>query len=178
MSKLLNNFGDLFIAILEIIIGIIALFRPLEFINVILNCCGIVLIVLGLITGIQYFTSSMEEGMLKQSLFKGLITIILGIFLVAEKSWLISVLPIVSFIYAVIILVGGIRKIQIGADLKRLGHKYWYIALIEAVISVALALIIFKNPFALATTLWIFVGISTIVEGIFNIVIFFMRKRV
>ena len=58
---------------------------------------------------------------------------------------------------------------------------FWVVALIQAIVSIILAIIIFKNPFTLAKTLWIFVGMAVIAEGVFNTItsvfMFAIRKK-
>lgn len=170
MKRFINNFGEILFAILEILIGIVILVKPVEFANLILNCLGIFAIFMGVINCIAYFRSSREVAILEQSLVKGILGVIAGTFLIKSKDWILSILPVVSIIYGIIILFGGIRKIQVSIDLKRLEQRFWIVPLIEAIISILLAIIIFKNPFVLAKTLWIFIGISVIFEGIFNVV--------
>jgi uncharacterized membrane protein HdeD (DUF308 family) len=165
MGKKLNEFGGILVAILEVILGIVILLKPMEFTNIILNCFGIVLVIMGIISCINYFTTPKELAIFEHNLTKGIILCIFGVVLIYSKELLISS---ISIIYGIIILIGSIRKIQFTVDFLRIGEKFWIASLIEAIISIILALIIIKDPFIAVNAMWIFIGVSIIIEGVFN----------
>ena len=168
MNKKVNNYGWLISAILEIILGIILILKPKEFTNLIFNCLGIALIAYGIIACIDYFRTSKEIAMFEHSLTKGIIFTIIGMVCIFGKEMLIES---VTVIYGIIIIIGSILKIQFTADLIRIKEKLWYITLIESIIAIILGILIIKNPFTAVKALWTFIGISIIIEGIFNAVI-------
>lgn len=181
MRKNMSAFSGILFAVIEIIIGVVLLIKPLAFTNLILNIFGIILIIAGVINVISYFLTETEIAVLEQDLTNGIGLLVVGIFLIVAKKWLLSIIPVISIIYGIIILFGGINKIQKCVDLIRLDQTFWVVALIQAIVSIILAIIIFKNPFTLAKTLWIFVGMAVIAEGIFNTItsvfMFAIRKK-
>ena len=165
MNKRFNKYGWLISAILEVLLGIILIFKPKEFTDLILNCIGIVMIVYGGINAIEYFRTSKELAIFEHNLSKGILSILAGILLMIFKSTLVESITV---IYGIIILVGSIVKVQFSADLARMEDKLWLVTLIEAIISIILGILIIKNPFSAIKTLWGFIGISMIIEGVFN----------
>ena len=71
-------------------------------------------------------------------------------------------------VYGVGILLAGLSKIQWAVDLLRMRRKRWFLAIISAVISIVCAGVIVSNPFTSSAILWMFAGISLIVEAVFD----------
>ena len=82
-----------------------------------------------------------------------------------------------GIIYAVALMMLGIEKIQTAVDQHRLGNDRWYIVVISAVIAINCALVIFFNPFATTVYLWVFTGISLIVEAVADIIAFAVNRK-
>jgi len=58
----------------------------------------------------------------------------------------------------------------------RLKWKRWYLAAIGAVISLLCAAVILMNPFTTTGVLWVFVGVTLIVDAVFDIVTLLFGK--
>ena len=71
----------------------------------------------------------------------------------------------------------GIEKVQTAIDQKRLGAGRWYMPAISAAISVICGAVIMFNPFTTTVYMWMFTGISLIVEAIADIVSFAMNQK-
>ena len=80
-------------------------------------------------------------------------------------------------LYGVATLVAAFGKLQWTADLLRLKYKYWFIALISAVLSLVLAILIISNPFSSTAVLWVFIGVSMIVEAVVDVVTLIFEKK-
>ena len=88
-----------------------------------------------------------------------------------------TAVPFLGVVYAVALLMLGVEKIQTAVDERRMGNSKWYIVAISAAISIVCALVIFLNPFGTTVALWMFTGISLIVEAVADIISFFMNRQ-
>lgn len=156
--------------IMELIIGTLLLINPVSFTSGILVTVGIILILLGLVDVIKYFRTDVEEAARRQLLVKGLVCVLGGEFCAVKTEWFIATFPVLTMIYGVFILVTGIGKVQLTVDMLRRKNKKWFWAAINAVISIACAVVVLNAPFASTVVLWSFTGISLIVEGVLDIV--------
>lgn len=168
MKNLKNNTNDLIICILEIAVGILLLINPIAFTTAIIKIVGITLMVIGLFSAIKYFRMEAFEAACGQYLVKGLVALLAGAFCVFNSYWFIVTFPALTILYGIAVLVTGLRKIQLTFDLVRNKHKKWFLAAINAAVSVLCAFVILNNPFASTTVLWMFTGIVLIVESIID----------
>ncbi|MCD7858987.1 MAG: DUF308 domain-containing protein [Firmicutes bacterium] len=177
MKKATNGAASLIMSVIEVIIGILLLINPVGFTSGILVVFGIVMMVIGIVEIFRYFTSSAEEAAQNGLLGSGLLFIGLGAFCSFRSDWLIAAFPVITVLYGILILVSGVAKLQVSVDLLRLKQKYWYVALIGAVVTLLFAILIICNPFTSTVVLWTFIGVALIVEAVLDILTcFFSRK--
>ena len=93
-----------------------------------------------------------------------------GAFCAFRSYWFILTFPVLSVIYGVSILIAGLGKIQWTFDMLRMKRKKWFLAAISAAISIVCAILVLNNPFTTSAILWMFIGISLIVEAVFDAV--------
>jgi len=170
MKILKEHMDGIVFCLFELVVGILLLFNPIGFTSGIIMIAGIVLMVLGLVQIIKYFKTSVQEAMLQQTLVKGLILILLGIFCAFKTEWFIATFPVLTTIYGVVILVTGISKVQLTVDMLRQKKQKWFWAAINAACSIVFAAIILFSPFTSTAILWMFTGISLLVEGALDII--------
>ena len=166
--------GGIFLCILEAAVGVLLLIDPVSFTSWIIIGCGAVLILWGLGCGIHYFRTEAEEAAESQSLMKGLVLAVLGIFCVLKSEWFLATFSMMTILYGLVILVSGIGKIQWAVDMLRVKKPRWFLAAISAVLSIICALVILRSPFASTEVLWRFTGIALICEALLDIVTFFI----
>lgn len=167
----------IFFSIAEIIIGILLLANPVGLTKWIIIALGIVLILVGLISVFQYFRTPAVEAALKKSLAVGIMAILLGLWCAIKSEWLIALFPLLTTLYGIIILASGITKIQWTADMIRMKRERWWLMALSAVLTLICAVIIIANPFATTAALWIFIGITMIVEAIIDIIAAIISKN-
>ena len=155
---------------------ILCLFEILA--TAILTVFGIVLIAVGLICVIGYFRMDAVRAAASQSLLKGLSALIAGIFCVTRSDWFIAAFPVLAILYGVAVLISGLVKIQWAVNIIRLKLGKWGLPALSAVISLICSIVILKNPFGAAYILWIFTGISLIVEAVLDIAALFVISTV
>lgn len=170
MKNLKNNLNGILLCLFEIVIGILLLINPIGFTTGIITTAGIVLLIMGLISVIKYFRTEAKEAATGQYLVKGLVELVSGVFCVFKSHWFIVTFPALTLIYGIVVLLTGLGKIQMTFDLIRAKNKKWFLAAISAVLSVICAVVILNNPFTSTSVLWMFTGITLIVEAIFDII--------
>lgn len=170
MKAIKENMNGILVCIFELVVGILLLISPVSFTSGIITAFGVVLLIMGLISIIKYFRTDPVEAAHGQILVKGLVALLVGGFCALKSEWFVATFPILTLIYGVAILVSGLGKIQWTVDMLRLKKKNWYLAAISAVVSIACSLVIIANPFSSTAILWMFTGISLIVEAVFDVV--------
>jgi len=170
MKTLKSNLNGILLCLFEIVIGILLLINPIGFTEGIITTAGIVLLIIGLISVIKYFRTEAKEAATGQYLLKGLVEMVVGGFCAFKSGWFIVTFPALSLIYGVVVLITGLGKVQLTFDLIRGKNKKWFLAIISAIISIACGIVILNNPFTSAAVLWMFTGITLIVESIIDII--------
>ncbi|MGM9608228.1 MAG: HdeD family acid-resistance protein [Oscillospiraceae bacterium] len=168
--KTSSKVSSIVLSLCEAIIGVLLLVNPVGFTTGIIIFLGIVLLILGIANIVQYFRTIPEEAAVKQSLARGIVEILAGLFCVFKSGWFIVAFPLLTLLYGVVILVTGVTKVQWTVDRIRLKQKKWVWMAISAVLTIVCAVIILCNPFSGTAILWIFIAVTLIVEAVFDLI--------
>lgn len=177
MNKINRNIVNIISCVAEIMIGILLLINPVGFTAGIIMALGIALAILGVSNIVGYFRTDPEEAAQTSGLMKGLLLVGGAFVCLFKTEWLIAAFPLITVFYGVVILITGINKLQWAVDLLRMKQKYWFVALIGALLSVLFAVIILMNPFASVGILWTFIAVSLIVEAVMDILTFIFGRK-
>lgn len=120
---------------------------------------------------------SAVEAILKKSLASGILEILLGGWLVLKSGWFIALFPLLTTLYGIIVLVDGVMKVQWSADALRLKKGHWGWMALSAAITIICAFVILAHPFSSTAALWLFIGITLIVEAVIDIIAAVFRKQ-
>lgn len=123
---------------------------------------GCVLAVIGLINIIKYFRTPMDTNF---NLLTGLIFAALGITIIIDPA---SLLDLVAVAFGIIILYHGIVNLQSALLLKKLNYKFWYLALIFALVTVFAGVLLITLKNQIIKDIALISGIILIVEGALN----------
>jgi len=170
MKNLKKNGSTILVSLFEIVVGILLLISPVGFTTGIIMAFGIGLLAVGIMSIVKYFRAEPVEAVKQKYLAKGLIALLAGGFCTFKAHWFIATFPALSMLYGVAILVTGLAKVQFAFDMLRMKQSKWHIALISAIVSIVCAVVILGNPFASANVLWMFTGISLIVEAAIDLI--------
>lgn len=176
MKMLKEHVDGILLCLSEIVVGILLFINPVGFASGIIVMAGIVLLALGLIDVIKYFRADAKEAATGQYLTKGLLALLAGGFCAFKAQWFIATFPLLTILYGAAILIAGLGKVQMTVDMLRFKNKKWFWAAISAVISIIGAGIILKNPFTSTAVLWMFTGITLVVEAVFDVIAFVMSS--
>ena len=157
-------------SVVELVIGILLLVNPIGFTSGIIIAFGIMLMIIGISKTVKYFCAEPEEAAVSQILVKGLLMLLAGVFCAFNSHWFIATFPVLTLVYGVVILVTGITKLQWTMDIIRMKRSKWLWAAISAAISILCGVVIITSPFSTTAVLWMFIGISLIVEALFDMI--------
>ena len=169
MKFLKNNIGGIAMCLLELLVGALLLINPVGFTSGIIMGAGLVLILIGIVCIIKYFRAEPEEAAKEQNLLKGLIALLAGGFCALRAEWFVITFPVITLIYGLVILITGLGKIQWTVDIIRQKKPKWFLCGLSALVSTVCGLVIIAAPFATTAVLWMFTGISLIVDACFDI---------
>lgn len=165
-----SRIGRIILALCEVVIGIILLVNPVGFTTGIITFLGVLLLLLGIASIVQYFRTVPEAAALEQRLARGLLMSAIGLFCIFNSGWFIAAFPLLTAVYGIITLITGIVKVQWTVDMVRMKVKKWFLVGINAVLTIVCAGIILCNPFSSAAVLWVFVAVTLIVEAILDLI--------
>ncbi len=156
----------IFTNIAVIVVGILIVVFPESSTNAICRAVGVVLTIWGFFRIGAYFASRVSYAFGSFGLVQGAAILGFGVYFLVSPETLASFLTV---ILSIILIVGGAMKLQYGIDLARIKAKAWWAPLIAAGVMITLGIIAIINPFAVATSLMMFIGISLIVNGVLDL---------
>ena len=172
-SKTLSNWWVLaFNGIIALLFGLMAIFSPLETMNVIVMYFGFVMIIVGIAMAYVAYINMKNQLRYGRDLISSFITIGLGIVLAFFTERSMEILVLVVGIWAVIL---GISQLIIMMNIHSPGDKR--MLLINGIITIAFGIILFFNPFASAAVFIVLTGILAVMVGIILIVLSIKLKN-
>lgn len=165
------------LSLCELVVGILLLVNPVGFTKGIITAFGVLLLIAGIISVIQYFREDPREAAIERKMTYGLLEIFGGLICVLKSGWFITAFPILTVLYGVITLVTGITKVQWTVDMLRMKLKKWPIAAISAAVTLVCAAVILANPFSSTVVLWTFIAVTLIIEAVIDIVALIFSKK-
>ena len=133
------KWSSLFIALLYAAAGVYLFMYPQTDTETICEVLGIGCMAMGVILIIFYFLMDVRSALFRNDFVEGIILILLGGVVIYQMK---SVKPLVPFILAIVIAGSGVKKLQDGIDVGRIGYPHTWTYLIMAVISIALGALV------------------------------------
>lgn len=174
MSVIKLNIKEIIFCIAELVIGILLLINPVSFTSSIIILLGVSMVAIGILFVYKYFRMSPEQAKKGNMLTWAILLVMVGTFCIVRTDWFVVTFPVLTVLYGILMLVAGVSKVQTMVDMLRLKNNKWFWAGINALVSIVCAVIILWSPFASTALLWIFAGISMIVEAVLDIVTLFL----
>ena len=174
MNVLRMNVKEIIFCIAELIIGILLLINPVSFTSGIIVLVGVSMLATGILFGYKYFRMDAEVAKKGNMLTFAILLVMSGVFCILRSDWFIATFPILTVIYGIMMLVAGVSKIQTMVDMLRLHNNKWFWAGINSAVSIVCAVVILWSPFTSTAVLWIFAGVSLIIEAVLDIVTLFL----
>ena len=134
---------------------------------------GIILIV-GIIYLAMSFWSKQRNFLTGFGIIFSVVLIVIGVFMLLKPEFVLSLFPM---IVGGIIIIHGIIDLKRSIELASLKYKLWWIALIIAVATIGLGVLLVFNPFSAVTLAFRIIGVILIVDGVSDFWIGFQVKR-
>lgn len=172
-----NNLNALVMILCELIVGILLLIKPVGFTRGILMALGAALAVKGLLGAMRYFRTEPRQAAKEQGLAQNLALLLVGGFCLFRSEWFIATFPMLTMVYGVLILFGSLYKIQQAVDIMRMksGNPLW--SGIDALLMLVFGIVTLSSPFGTISALWIFIGVSLLVEAAFDIAVIVLNMK-
>ena len=159
MSIVSIIFSMLFIAI-----GIFLLLKPETAINIICYVLGVLLILWGVVSMIQFFSDKTSESYLSISFIFGAFMFIFGLIILIKPEIIASIIPLLLGIW---MLINGVTKLSYSLTINKLSNAT--VSIIGSILIIILGILLIFNPFAGAKSLVQIIGISFIVYSVIDL---------
>lgn len=154
------------LCVLFVITGIVMLIWPHLTLDLLGLVLGVGMLVVGIAHILIYFTKDNLGSILQPDLTVGVILAAFGAFMLMHMDFVPMILP---FGAGILLLIGGITKVQYAIDMKRLYFSKWMTLLIFSGVLILLGVILLYNPFK-DNVLIYFIGSCLILDGLLSIV--------
>ena len=165
MKKIRSQIMQYIVVVFELVVGILLFVNPIAFTTGIITAAGIILCLLGIASLVRYCRTPADLAAKEQVFFKGILFLLIGAFCAIKSDWFIVTFPVLTVLYGVCILLSSLLKFQATVNMLRLKKRRWYLPAIGTLHSVICAVIIFCDPFKATERLWLFTGVTLIVEA-------------
>ncbi len=149
-----------------VLLGIFLVIFPSDSAKIIFFILGLIMSVWGLFKVIEYFRIK-NEFFGSFALVQGCALLGFGIYTLLNPDLLSKLIAIVLIM---ILFIGAVLKLQYTLEFARLKSKGWRIQAIGAVLVAAVSIIAFFNPFGPDNILMMFIGISLIFDGLWDLI--------
>lgn len=172
-----ENWSTLLTILFLIVVGVLLLINPMLYAIAILKIAGALLIVLGIYDIVKYFKASPEVAAKGSAFFSGVLMITVGIIFLVRGDTLMDTFPILAVVYGAFQILLGYVKLQKAVDALRLKMPLWWLKAICAGISLLFGFIIVFNPDMTWISIWVFTGITMIIEGVLDTISLIARGK-
>ena len=124
------------------------------------------MLILGITHIIIYFTKDHMTNIMQMDLVTGVVAGAFGAFLLLHPDFVGTAMP---FAVGILLMIGGIVKLQNSIDMKRLHFTHWKAVLVFAVLLFGVGAVLIYNPFE-GRILLLYIGISLMLDGLVNII--------
>ena len=172
-----KHWAALLTILASVIVGILLLANPAKFAIAIIKIAGIVLIALAVLDFLRYFRAKPEEAAKGSAFYSGLLETSVGLFCIFASDWFLGAFPILAVLYGLFQVLIGFRKLQRMVDALRMKQNVWVMKAISAGITLIFGFMIVFNPNMTMMSVWVFTGLTMLLEGIFDAVALFLQER-
>lgn len=153
------------IAVCMILLGIVVIAFPK--LSALTVCCvtGGVILVLGIVKLIGYFSKDMFRLAFQFDFALGIVCILHGCLLLLAPQQMVEIGTIV---FGLFLVADGAFRLQAVHDARRFGIRRWWILLVFALLTCACGLFLIIDPFSGYRARMILFGVSLIIDGIQN----------
>ena len=152
-------------SLLFIVTGIFLLLKPETAINIVCYVLGIILVLWGVISIIQFFSDKNSTNYLSMSFIFGSFVFIFGIIILIKPTIVASIVPLLLGVWMVI---NGVTKLSYALSIYK--HTKKILSIIVSIFIIVFGVTLIFNPFEGAKGLIQIIGISLIVYSLLDLV--------
>lgn len=178
MEKFKKIMPTILMILFELAVGVLLLIDAEAFTTVVFTVFGIILIVLGIVMLIRYLHDRKSDEASPLTLATAIFELIIGAVFAFGSSLIIGVIALTTLIYGIIMVISGIFKLSDYITLRTAHIPVSGFALLSAIVSVALGIVIVFNPFGTTIALWTCMGIVLIVQAVIDVISIMMAHRI
>ncbi len=149
-------------AVIMVVIGLVLVIWPHILGVMLCYLLGGALIVMGLIQLVGFLRGERIGFYNKFSMLMGIVLILLGIWICTQPHIVLSIIPVVV---GIIVVLHGLMDIQYTLDIKKTGNTKWWIALLFAILTLVVGLLLVFNPFTAYEISMILLGVAMLYDG-------------
>ncbi|MDD6812130.1 MAG: DUF308 domain-containing protein [Lachnospiraceae bacterium] len=149
-------------AFLCIALGVVLIVWPGMSVQIACRAIGVVLIIMGVSRLLQFIFYRDGSLFSQINLIFGIVITIIGVWIVLQPEKIIALIPILM---GIIIVIHGINNLQQAVKLCQDKYDKWWIALILALVTAGLGIVLICNPFEAVETLVRVIGIFLVYDG-------------
>lgn len=149
-------------AVITILLGVLLIFVPNRSARFLCALLGGALVLTGAIYILGWLSKRRQTGFPVWFLLPGVILTALGLWLLTNPA---SVIVLIQYIFAAILIFHGVIDLQGAVSLARQGWERWWLDILLAVLTLALGVLIFINPFGTTEVLMMAIGVSLVFDG-------------
>lgn len=150
------------LSFLFIALGIILILWPNEVMRTSCYMLAVMLIIVGVISLINYLRKDISGILYRYDLVVGLSAVLGGILVIIKVDQLLSLIPVVL---GFLVTISGILKMQNSVDMLRLGQGTWYVAFCMAILNIIFGIVLLIDPFSRELLVYL-LGAALIFSGI------------
>ena len=161
-------------SLLCVLFGIILCIWPEIVANAANYILGGIILVVGIIYLALSFWSKERNVLTGFGMVFSVILIAIGVFMFLKPEFVLSLLPMNV---GGIIVVHGVKDLKYSIELASLKYSHWWVALIIAIATIGLGVLLLFNPFSAVKLAFRIIGVILIIDGISDFWIGFQIKR-
>ncbi len=149
-------------AVIMVVLGLVLVIWPHILGVMLCYLLGGALILMGVIQLVVFLRGERLGFYNKFSMFMGIVLVLLGIWICTQPRIVLSIIPVVV---GIIVVLHGLMDLQYTLDIRRTGNTKWWIALVAAIITLMVGLLLVFNPFTAYEVTMILLGIAMLYDG-------------
>jgi uncharacterized membrane protein HdeD (DUF308 family) len=142
-----------------VICGLVLIFSPGTTAKAVVRVFGWLALISGVVHVITYFA----DGKNQRELTRGLVNIVAALILLMLTAKIIALLSIALGVFALVV---SAFAIQSSLDARKLGHPYWWVLFVAALVGVILGLVMIFAPLATVSAIVVLAGFALLAYGI------------
>lgn len=151
-------------SLLFIFTGIFLLLKPETAINIVCYVLGVILVLWGVVSIIQFFSDKNSTNYLSLSFIFGAFVFIFGIIILIKPSIIASIVPLLLGVWMVI---NGVTKLSYSLSIYKINKNIF--SIIGSILIILFGITLIFNPFEGAKGLTQIIGISLIVYSVLDL---------